>query len=54
MVGVSEGIIEIDGKNLTKVPSNLVRKQINTIMQDHFLFSGTVRDNVDPASEHTD
>lgn len=54
MVGVSEGTIEIDGKNLAKVPSNLVRKQINTIMQDHFLFSGTVRDNVDPASEHTD
>lgn len=43
---VTAGAIEIDGKNITKLTRESLRKNIGMVAQDVFLFTGTIRDNI--------
>ncbi|WVQ95732.1 hypothetical protein IAU59_002831 [Kwoniella sp. CBS 9459] len=49
-----DGKIEVDGVNLKKVGIDTLRSRIGIIPQDAFLFEGTVRENLDPLSAHSD
>ncbi len=40
------GIITIDGKDLSKVSLNSYRKHLGVVLQDDFLFEGTIRENI--------
>jgi ABC-type multidrug transport system fused ATPase/permease subunit len=46
MYDVTSGRITIDGTDLRDVTFESLRRQIGTVLQDSFLFSGTVRDNI--------
>mgnify|MGYP000492377471 CR=1 FL=1 len=50
----SAGRIVIDGKDISKLSLEELRSNINIILQDHFMFTGTVKENVDPTGAHTD
>ena len=43
---IEEGTISIDGYDLTKVSIESLRKQMGVMMQDSFIFSGTIMDNI--------
>ena len=40
------GAIEIDGENLAKVKLSSYRRQLGVVLQETFLFDGTIRENV--------
>ncbi|MEM7297677.1 MAG: ABC transporter ATP-binding protein [Bacteroidota bacterium] len=40
------GLITIDGKDLSKVNLESYRKHLGVVLQDDFLFEGTIRDNI--------
>lgn len=46
MYDVTGGRITIDGTAIRDVTFESLRRQIGTVLQDSFLFSGTVRDNI--------
>ncbi|KIO14748.1 hypothetical protein M404DRAFT_17610 [Pisolithus tinctorius Marx 270] len=48
IVELSSGSIEIDGVNIAAVGLSQLRKSLSIIPQDAFLFSGTLRTNLDP------
>ncbi|WVF67988.1 hypothetical protein IAT40_002750 [Kwoniella sp. CBS 6097] len=48
------GSIWLDGIDITKIGVDDLRSRITFIPQDAVLFSGTVRENLDPFNEHTD
>ncbi|EIW69963.1 hypothetical protein TREMEDRAFT_38635 [Tremella mesenterica DSM 1558] len=48
------GRIILDGIDITSIGVDDLRSRITYIPQDAVLFSGTVRDNLDPFNEHTD
>ena len=50
-VEVEHGGVEIDGVSAAGVPLRRLRGAIAIIPQDPFLFSGSVRENVDPAGQ---
>tara|TARA_B100000965_G_scaffold236625_1_gene198273 strand:+ start:146 stop:1942 length:1797 start_codon:yes stop_codon:yes gene_type:complete len=41
-----KGNIYIDGQNIKNIPIQLLRKQLGVVLQDTFLFSGNVADNL--------
>jgi len=43
---VSEGAISIDGHDIRSVQQDSIRQQLGIVLQDTFLFSGTVLDNI--------
>lgn len=43
---VTEGSVYLDGQDLSKIPLDSLRKQISMVLQDVFLFHGTVRSNI--------
>ena len=43
---VSGGVISIDGHNIKQVRRDDLRRQLGIVLQDVFLFSGTVMDNI--------
>jgi ATP-binding cassette subfamily B protein len=43
---VNGGIVKIDGVDVRDVEQASLRQQIGVVLQDNFLFSGTVRDNI--------
>jgi ABC-type multidrug transport system fused ATPase/permease subunit len=43
---VAEGAIRIDGRDIRTVQQTSLRKQLGIVLQDTFLFSGTVMDNI--------
>lgn len=49
---VNEGSIEIDNVNIKDISQNALRTQIGVVLQETFLFSGTVRDNIRYAMPH--
>ncbi|KAL1409872.1 hypothetical protein Q8F55_003871 [Vanrija albida] len=53
-VDPTSGTLEIDGIDITTIGVDDLRSRITYIPQDAVLFSGTVRDNLDPFGEHTD
>jgi subfamily B ATP-binding cassette protein MsbA len=40
------GMITVDGVDLTKVSLNSYRSQLGVVLQDDFLFEGTIRENI--------
>ncbi len=50
----SAGEILIDKININDLPLDTLRQTIGTIPQNPILFSGTIRDNLDPLNEHQD
>ncbi|KAI0357033.1 multidrug resistance-associated ABC transporter [Trametes cingulata] len=53
-VDPASGRIIIDGIDITTIGLHDLRSRITFIPQDATLFSGTLRDNLDPFGEHTD
>ena len=43
---VTDGSIEIDGVDIRSVTQSSLRRQVGLVLQDPFLFSGTIRDNI--------
>ncbi|MCI1936116.1 MAG: ABC transporter ATP-binding protein/permease [Bifidobacteriaceae bacterium] len=43
---VSEGSVEVDGKDVRDVTLNSLRRQMGVMLQDTFVFSGTVKENI--------
>ncbi|KAJ3073010.1 hypothetical protein HDU99_002054, partial [Rhizoclosmatium hyalinum] len=49
-----EGLITIDGIDITSIGLHKLRSSLAVIPQDPFVFSGTFRFNLDPFGEHSD
>jgi ATP-binding cassette subfamily B multidrug efflux pump len=43
---IQKGVITVDGRNISDIPYDVLRRNIATVMQDVFLFSRSLRDNV--------
>ncbi|XP_022255531.1 ATP-binding cassette sub-family C member 9-like [Limulus polyphemus] len=54
LLNISDGKIRIDGVNVTDIPLSTLRTKLSIIPQDAVMFSGTVRENLDPGNVHTD
>uniref|UniRef100_A0A8C2CA47 ATP-binding cassette, sub-family C (CFTR/MRP), member 8 n=1 Tax=Cyprinus carpio TaxID=7962 RepID=A0A8C2CA47_CYPCA len=54
MVDTFEGQIIIDDIDIAKLPLQTLRSRFSIILQDPFLFSGTIRFNLDPEMKATD
>ncbi|KAF1734922.1 ATP-dependent bile acid permease [Beauveria bassiana] len=53
-IAVAQGQIIIDGVDVSTIKLNRLRKAITLIPQEPFLFSGTLRSNVDPSGTKSD
>ncbi|WP_375582452.1 ABC transporter ATP-binding protein [Cyclobacterium xiamenense] len=42
----TQGLVSIDGEDLSKVDLNSFRSQLGVVLQDDFLFEGTIRENI--------
>ncbi|KAG8232068.1 hypothetical protein J437_LFUL011614 [Ladona fulva] len=54
MVKISEGRILIDGIDISTIPIRILRSRLSIIPQDVIMFSGKIRDNLDPHGKYTD
>ena len=54
LVDISHGSITMDGKDICEVGLHELRPKISVIPQTPFLFSGKLRDNLDPFGKYTD
>ncbi|KAG1744460.1 ABC protein [Suillus lakei] len=54
IVELSGGSITVDGVDTSKIGLKDLRSRISIIPQDPLLFSGTIRSNLDPFSQHSD
>ncbi|XP_078621126.1 ATP-binding cassette sub-family C member 8-like [Branchiostoma floridae x Branchiostoma japonicum] len=54
MIDMFEGVISIDGVDISRVPLTLLRSRLSIIPQDPVLFSGTIRFNLDPEENSED
>lgn len=50
----SGGSIRIDGLDISRLSLNTLRSRLTILPQEAQLFSGTVRDNLDPFNQHED
>jgi len=49
---VNEGAIEIDNVNIKDISQSALRSQMGIVLQETFLFSGTIRDNIRYSKPH--
>nr|XP_046230865.1 ATP-binding cassette sub-family C member 10 [Scatophagus argus]XP_046230873.1 ATP-binding cassette sub-family C member 10 [Scatophagus argus] len=54
MVELNQGQILLDGLDISTVGLSQLRSRLAVIPQDPFLFSGTIRENLDPCGRHAD
>ncbi|KAN0009360.1 hypothetical protein ACTFIU_006645 [Dictyostelium citrinum] len=54
LIEASEGSISIDGENIAKFGLKDLRRNLAIIPQDPVLFSGTLRENLDPFNERSE
>jgi ATP-binding cassette subfamily B protein/subfamily B ATP-binding cassette protein MsbA len=54
LYAVQKGTISVDGTNIADIPFDILRGNIATVMQDVFLFSRTLRENVTLGSEYNE
>lgn len=54
MVPLHRGRITIDTADISTLPLHVMRSRIAMVPQEPFLFSGTIRDNLDPRALHLD
>lgn len=54
MVEASGGTLTLDGRPLSTVPLPVLRSRLGVIPQDSWLFSGTIRSNLDVYGKHSD
>lgn len=54
MVEAESGVITIDGVDISTLGLRHLRSQMSIIPQEPFLFSGTVRSNLDPFNSYTE
>ena len=52
MYDVDEGSITIDGEDIRKIPEEHLRSQMGVVLQENFLFTGTVWQNLTYAKPH--
>ena len=50
----NEGLIKIDSIDIASIPLDTLRSSMSIIPQDATLFSGTIRENLDPFNKHSD
>jgi ATP-binding cassette subfamily B protein len=43
---LDEGRITLDGRDISKIPRSQLRSEIGMVLQDTWLFGGTIRDNI--------
>ncbi|XP_026757827.2 ATP-binding cassette sub-family C member Sur [Galleria mellonella] len=51
---IQSGRVTIDGQDVTKVPLRALRHRVVLLPQEPVMFSGTLRENLDPLAVHTD
>lgn len=54
LVEAAEGSIKIDGRTIAELGLHDLRSKLTIIPQDPVLFSGSLRMNLDPFSNHSD
>ncbi|CAL7947692.1 unnamed protein product [Xylocopa violacea] len=54
LLDITQGSISIDGLDVRQAPLEVLRSRLSAIPQDVIMFSGTIRENLDPLSEHED
>ncbi|XP_072749305.1 ATP-binding cassette sub-family C member Sur isoform X2 [Anoplolepis gracilipes] len=54
LIEISQGRILLDGIDIRQVPLQILRSRLSAIPQDAIMFSGTIRENLDPLSKHED
>jgi len=54
MVSPCGGVISLDARDTARVPLHDLRSRLGVIPQDSWLFSGTIRSNLDVYGKHTD
>ncbi len=54
LVEVSEGQVLIDGKDISQVQAKDLRNEITFVAQEPILYHGTLRENIDPSTSHSD
>lgn len=54
MIEVYEGTIKIDDIDISLVPLQVLRSRLSIIPQDVIMFSGSIRENLDPSAQFTD
>ena len=54
IVELTSGTISIDGVDLATIGLDPIRQRLGIVPQDPLLWSGKVRDNLDPEGTHTD
>lgn len=50
----SSGTVKIDSIDIATISLTVLRKNLSIIPQEPFIFSGTMRENLDPSRKHTD
>jgi len=51
---VGRGSVSVDGVDVRRLPLSTVRRRFGLVLQDGYLFSGTIRDNVAMGQDHLD
>ncbi|XP_072025399.1 ATP-binding cassette sub-family C member 9-like [Amphiura filiformis] len=54
LINMFEGRILIDGEDIARLPLATLRRRLSIIPQDPMLFSGSIRNNLDPEGKKTD